>query len=419
MGLIINEELIDAGQTVVLGLSGGPDSVCLLFELLALGALREEAHASDAASIGALREEAHASDAASIGALREEARDGDAASIGAFKIIAAHVNHGLRGDESDGDEGYVRSLCEKLAVPLEVVRIDAASLAKQTGLTIEEAGREARYAFFDELCEKHENPVIAVAHNLGDQIETILMRILRGTGTGGLAGIQQRRKSAAGYEIVRPLLGVSREEICERLEEYGETARTDSSNRNTEYLRNKLRHEAIPYLEDATGFSLRHSLLRLAENAAEDKEYFDAITAETLDEYLEYPEAERGQSPCGPQLSDKEEPSLGDTKGTSPCVAPCVACVAYLPADMLANVHPAVRHRLIRAVFAELGLGKDIAAVHLAAADRLLQTWKDGGEASGKRVEFPFDYTFGIAGKKAVFRAPAAAEPGWKPRRKR
>jgi len=89
-----------------------------------------------------------------------------------------------------------------------------------------------------------------------------------------------------------------------------------------------------------------------------------------------------------------------------------------LCADALAAAHPAVRHRIIRAVFAELGLRSDIAAVHLAAADRLLETWANGGEASGKRVEFPLDYTFGITGKRAVFRSPDAADPGWKPRRK-
>ena len=85
---------------------------------------------------------------------------------------------------------------------------------------------------------------------------------------------------------------------------------------------------------------------------------------------------------------------------------------------MLAGIHPAIRHRLIRAAFAELGLNRDIAAVHLAAADSLLVTFQNGGEASGKRVEFPGDYTFGINGKNAVFRSPGVTEPGWKTRRK-
>ena len=335
---IIDEGLIEKEKTVVLGLSGGPDSVCLLLELLELGIARNN-------------------------------------------IICAHVNHGLRGEESDGDEEYVAALCEKLGVELEVLRIDAAALAKENGLTVEEAGREARYTFFDELCEKYgEGNIIAVAHNRDDQAETVLMRILRGTGTDGIAGIPKKRKSAAGNLIVRPLLGVSREEILKRLAEYGENARMDGSNSDTAYLRNKLRLEAFPYLEEKLDLDLKQGLVRLSENAAEDKDYFDIVVEEALDEYLD------------------EECSIS--------------------AELLASVHPAIRHRLIRAVFREMGLDRDIAAVHLAAADSLLATWQGGGEASGKRVEFPRDYTFGISGKNAVFRAPGVVLPSWKPRRK-
>jgi len=339
--LIIEEGLIDDGQTVVLGLSGGPDSVCLLYELLAAGS----------------------------------------------SVVCAHVNHGLRGEESDGDEAYVRALCEGLGVTLEAARIDAAALAKENGLTVEEAGREARYAFFDEVGESIGGDVcIAVAHNKDDQAETVLMRILRGTGTDGLAGMAKVRKSAAGLEIVRPLLSVTRQEIEKKLTEYGEIARKDGSNEDTVYLRNKIRLEVFPYLEETLGVKLTKSLTRLSENAAEDKDFFDTVIEEALNEHLVY--AEEGQES------------------------------AQMPAELLAGVHPAVRHRLIRQVFAELGLIKDVAAVHLAAADSLLETWRSGGEATGKRVEFPQDYTFGIAGKMAVFRAPGVVEPGWKPARK-
>jgi len=348
--LLIDEELIEDGYVVVLGLSGGPDSVCLLLELLTLGQGRRQAGGPG------------------------------------NPVVCVHVNHGLRGEESDGDEAWVKALCERLGIPLEILQIDAAALAKERGLTIEEAGREARYGFFDEVCEKQdENVIIAVAHNREDQAETVLMRILRGTGTDGLAGMAKRRKSAAGFDIVRPLLGTTRDEIDRRLAEYGELARADGSNDNTGYFRNKLRIEVFPYLEEKLGVDLRQGLLRLAENAAEDRDFFDVVIEEALDEHLEY------------------EPS---------------PLCAFMPAELLAGVHPAIRHRLIRAVFAELGLDRDVAAVHLTAADSLLRTWQNGGEASGKRVEFPRDYTFGIAGKKAVFRTPGIVEPGWKPRRK-
>jgi tRNA(Ile)-lysidine synthase len=336
---------------VVLGLSGGPDSVCLLHLLLA-----------------------H--------------HDGP--------IVCAHINHGLRGTESDGDVAFVVDLCQLLDVPLELMRIDAAALARETGLTVEEAGRAARYAFFDEVCERQDaDAVIALAHNKDDQVETVFMRILRGTGTDGLAGIPARRKSAGGFDIVRPLLNVSRSEIDSHLEAIGAAFRTDSSNLGTDYLRNKVRLDILPYIEDAAEVCLKQSLTRLSSNAAEDKDYFDALISGMLDTAFE---ASSGDIGC------VEEPTAGSR-------------VMVLPAGLFADAHPAVRHRLIRRVFLRLGLDRDVAAVHLAAADRLLDTWARGGEASGKRVEFPQDYTFGIRGKDAVFRAPGEREPHWRPKR--
>ena len=340
-------ELISSDQTVVLGLSGGPDSVCLLNLLIA-------------------------------------EHEGP--------IICAHVNHGLRGAESDEDEEFVAKLCEGLEIPLDLKTIDVAAYARENGMTIEEAGRAARYAFFDELCENYYSegdlpPVIALAHNKDDQAETILMRILRGTGTDGLAGIPERRKSAAGFDIIRPLLNVSRAEVEHYLTAIGADVRTDSSNLETEYLRNKLRIDIIPYIEKAADVNMTQSLGRLSANAAEDKDYFDSIVADLLEQNIKYTDGES---------KDK---------------------AITLPAGLLVDVHPAIRHRMIRQAFLKIGLDRDVAAVHLAAADRLLDTWARGGEASGKRVEFPQDHTFGIRGKNAVFRSPGEREPHWRPKR--
>jgi tRNA(Ile)-lysidine synthase len=364
--LLIDEELIGDGQPVVLGISGGPDSVCLFLELVTLSKKRKEA-----------------------GGLGNP-------------ITCAHINHGLRGEESDEDEDFVVELCKRYDAGFTIKRIDAAKLARKEGMTVEEVSREVRYALYDEVCadaaeQAEVTPVIAVAHNQDDQVETILMRILRGTGTDGLAGMAAVRKSAAGYDIVRPLLGVTREEIISRLEEYGEKARTDSSNLSTEFFRNRIRLEVIPYLEKTSGFNLRQSLLRLSENATEDRDYFENVVSGALG-------ADEPPPFVSGELTQKEPSPL--------------CSVMSVPAELLATAHPAVRHRMIRAVFAGLGLRSDIAAVHLAAADRLLKTWLEGGEASGKRVEFPLDYTFGMEGKKAVFRSPDAADPNWKPRRK-
>lgn len=341
--------LILSGQTVVLGLSGGPDSVCLLNLLLA-------------------------------------EHDG--------QIVCAHINHGLRGAESDEDESFVSRMCGVLEVPLEIKKIDAAAYASEKGMTVEEAGRAARYAFFDEVCERYISkgappPVIALAHNKDDQTETVLMRILRGTGTDGLAGIPEQRKSAAGFSIVRPLLDVPKTVIEQYLTAIGAASRTDSSNLGTEYLRNMLRLDVIPYIEKATDVELSQSLGRLSANAAEDKDFFNSLVTELLEQ--------------------NTSRSDGDTPETT----------LTLPAQLLVGAHPAIRHRLIRQAFLRIGLDRDIAAVHLAAADRLLDTWSRGGEASGKRVEFPQDHTFGIRGKNVIFRAPGESEPHWNPKRKK
>ncbi|MCL2493852.1 MAG: tRNA lysidine(34) synthetase TilS, partial [Clostridiales bacterium] len=330
---------------VVLGLSGGPDSVCLLHNLLI----------PDVRPAGAL--------------------------------VCAHVNHGLRGAESDADAAFVTALCARLGLPLEILRIDAAALAAETGMGLEEAGRAARYAFFDEAAEKYmapgmPPPVIAVAHNQNDQVETVLMRLLRGTGTDGLAGMPYSRKSAAGYDVIRPLLDVSRAAIEDWLAARGLDFRRDASNDSREPFRNRIRHEALPALEAASGACVCRSVLRLAGSAAEDRDYFDAACAELMDA-------------C-------------ETAGTD---------ILSYPLLGLAELHPALRHRLVVKLFARLGLARDIAQVHLAAADRLLGKAAYGGGAGGKRVEFPDDYTLGVEGPNAVFRAPNAARTEWKPRR--
>jgi len=335
--------LVPEGGTVVLGLSGGPDSVCLLHNLLAL-------------------------------------KERDAGTL-----ICAHVNHGLRGAESDADEAFVAALCARLGLPLEILRIDTAALAAAAGMGLEEAGRAARYAFFDETAGKYAAkaaPVIAVAHNQNDQVETVLMRLLRGTGTDGLAGMPYSRKSAAGYDVIRPLLDVPRAEIEDWLAARGIDFRRDASNDSREPFRNRIRHEALPALETASGGCVRRSVLRLAGSAAEDRDYFNAACEALMDT-------------C--KITDRG--------------------VLSYPLSDLAELHPALRHRLIVKLFARLGLTRDIAQVHLAAADRLFEKAAFGGGAGGKRVEFPDDYTLGVEGAKAVFRAPDAARAVWKPRR--
>ena len=191
--------LFTQGDRIAVGVSGGADSVALL-RFLAV--------------------------------LREEYR---------WELIVCHIHHGLRGAEADRDEQFVRELAGQLGLPYTVRHIDAAALALENHLSVEEAGRNARYAFFAETAG--EGGRIATAHTLDDTIETVLMNLIRGTGLHGLCGIPRIRGN-----IVRPLLDVTRAEVEEYLALLGQPYCTDSTNLSDDYTRNRIRHDILPRL---------------------------------------------------------------------------------------------------------------------------------------------------------------------------
>lgn len=162
-----------------------------------------------------------------------------------YKIEVAHVNYKLRGDESDKDEVFVRELCSKLNVQVHVTTFDTANLAKDEGVSIQMKARDLRYEWFDELKLKLGIHRIATAHHLDDQLETILINLTRGTGIKGLRGMKERRDA-----IIRPLLCVSRDEINDYMFENQIPFREDSSNASGKYFRNKIRHQIIPVLKE-------------------------------------------------------------------------------------------------------------------------------------------------------------------------
>ncbi len=163
------------------------------------------------------------------------------------KIYAAHVNHMIRGEEADRDEQFCRDVCASLGVELFVLRRDIPEFARRLGLSVETAAREARYAFFDELMQKHSIPLLATAHNANDNLETLIFNITRGTGLSGLCGIPPVRKCLGGH-VVRPILDMSRDNILEYCDTHGINYVTDSTNLDTDYTRNKIRAEIIPAL---------------------------------------------------------------------------------------------------------------------------------------------------------------------------
>ncbi len=240
-------ELIQPGDRVVCAVSGGADSMALLF---AMYLLKEKLN---------------------------------------IQVEAAHFNHNLRGAESDGDETFVREFCHRFDIPLHVG--SAQVTAGQKGL--EAAARDARYAFLDTLPGK-----IATAHTAGDNAETVLMHMIRGTGLKGLGGIAPIRG-----RIIRPMLSITRQEVLAFLEEYHISYREDSSNATDAYLRNRIRHQVMPILESenpklaenlsAMALRLRQDEVALAAQAAEQpmevaalRQLPSAIRSRVLEKFL-------------------------------------------------------------------------------------------------------------------------------------
>jgi len=190
-------------------------------------------------------------------------------------LIIAHLNHRLRGAEADDDEAFVRELGLSLKQqgPTNLVtcihRVDVAARAAESGENLEAVGREERYRWFTEVARQYDVAFVATGHTADDQAETVLHRLLRGTGVQGLRGIAVRRRLTDEVEVVRPLLTVNRAEVLGYLGELGVLARQDSSNADLKYTRNRIRHRLLPLLEEQFNPAIRSVLARLAEEANE------------------------------------------------------------------------------------------------------------------------------------------------------
>jgi tRNA(Ile)-lysidine synthase len=228
---IKENNLFVPGDTIVVAVSGGADSVALLDILASLRDYR-------------------------------------------LNLVATHLNHLLRGAESDADEEFVRKLARSYGLSIEVRRVNVREIAWREKRSLEDAGRSARYAFFDEVASSHNARAVALAHHADDQAETVLLRLLRGAGGTGLCAMAP--KSVDRY--VRPLLSVTRVEIVEYLQKRGVPWRTDSSNDDTDFLRNRIRHELIPFLSTYNP-AISERLAATAHALAADEELLDAATA--------------------------------------------------------------------------------------------------------------------------------------------
>lgn len=330
---IKTHELLEDGTHIVLGLSGGPDSVCLFDVLLELSAVKN------------------------------------------FRIHPVYVNHKFRPGDAERDQEYVEELCRQRGLTCRTFTVDCNALAREKGLTSEEAGRKARYdAFFEtaqgiaqeltqgfaqgfaqglaqELAgelEQHctqepsmpgtDKIAIAVAQNANDQAETILFRMLRGTGTDGLAGIAYKRYER-GFAIVRPLLDVPRDEIEKYCEERNLSPRIDHTNNEAIYARNKIRIELLPMLREKFNPNIIETINRLGKNAAADKDYL------------------------AKQARDAYEEALEDADGRS--------CTVEVTTAKLDRMHKAVRMRVYNYLLADVGMEENLTEGQLEAIEKV------------------------------------------------
>ncbi|MBM3265737.1 MAG: tRNA lysidine(34) synthetase TilS [candidate division Zixibacteria bacterium] len=224
--------MLDPSDHVVVAVSGGPDSVALLHVLW---------HLSERWP---------------------------------FRLTVAHLNHGLRGAEADEDAAFVQQLADSLHLSCVVEQADVATYCRARGLSTETGAREIRYAFLERMAQKHDARKIATGHTADDQAETVLMRLLRGSGPGGLAGI----RPALEGRIIRPLLYATREQVMAYLAARRLTARQDATNDDPDMLRNRVRGHLMPVLRSRYNPEIRSALCHLAEIVRAESEYMDKQT---------------------------------------------------------------------------------------------------------------------------------------------
>ena len=239
---IKKHSMIENGEKVVLAVSGGPDSICMLDIL-------------------------------------NDIKNDETIDIN-FEIVVAHVNHMIR-KEAEEDEKYVKKYCEEKQIEFYSKSIDVQKMANNNKIGVEEAGRKARYNFFDEILEKTDAQKIAIAHNKNDKVETVLMHILRGSGISGLKGIEAKRG-----KYIRPLIECERNEIEEYCDNKKLQPRIDKTNFENEHTRNKVRNLLIPYIQKEFNPNLIKTIDRLSNLVAEEENYMDKQVEKAYKEML-------------------------------------------------------------------------------------------------------------------------------------
>ena len=326
---IKDNNLIKNGEHIVAGLSGGPDSVCLFHVLLSL------------------------------------CKEMD------LHIYPVHINHKFRPGAAEHDQAYVEELCRSFGLECRVFTEDCHALAERSGMTDEEAGRKVRYDSFRKVAEEivasgaaPEHVKIAVAQNANDQAETILFRLMRGTGPDGLAGISYSR-SEGPFTVIRPLLDTYRSEIEEYCSLSGLEPVTDHTNSQTVYSRNKIRLQLLPYIQKEYNTNIMAALTRLGRIAGEDKDYI------------------------WQQVEKAYQDALVSADG----------CETVLDLEKIRRLHKAIRHRVLMHALDHAGLSQDVTQERLAAADQLIDSRDHGGT---KIIQLPYGYEIKLSYGKII-----------------
>ncbi len=248
-------------------------------------------------------------------------------------ISAVHINHTLRGEESEADQRFVEELCQRLEIPLHLQRVDTKTHAVQHRQTIEEAARNLRYAFFSDLFSQGRAKVVLTAHTLEDQAETVLMKLLRGAWLEGLSAIAPTLDLPIG-KILRPLLNTHREDLRSYLRERDQPWREDSSNSDEAFTRNRIRRNVLPILREENP-NIDRTLGNLAELAREEEARWSSELSKIL-----------------PQLILPGRPVRGGGRANSTQIGEQTLAIEL---DRLKTLDPALRRRVVRAAARQLG----------------------------------------------------------------
>lgn len=333
-----SRRLLAPDDQVVVGVSSGPDSMALLHLLLRLNEFDDPANRSHRWNL---------------------------------KLHIAHLNHKLRGDESEADAAFVQAAADSYSLPCSIETRDVAKLAEGGSGGLEEVARRERYAFFERVCLQTGARVVAVGHHADDHAETILQRIVRGTGLRGLAGIPQSRPISPDAEVrlIRPLLRVPCASLRAYLADEGVAFREDSTNTALEPMRNRIRHVILPQIEESINPQVRDALIRLGEQAQWVQEYLGETVQRTFESLI---------------ISHTDQELV-------------------LNVDALGRKSRIVQTELVRLGYRSFGLGEqDLSFTHLSAALDLI-----ADRASGKQLQFPQGMTLEKRYHRLAFSLPS------------